>query len=277
MLARLKRFIASTTIKSSEAASLPEAPPVETSIDPVMLDAHWSGWFLTATGELMHGFKICSGERVIDVGCGEGAFAQFCAKQGADLTFVDIDPAMVAQTERLLQDTAASRLQGIVSDASPLPLTDAQFDKVVCTEVIEHVDHPAAFLQELVRVGKPGALYLLSVPDPTSEAVQKAVAPPLYFEKPYHIHQFSRETFDQLVTEAGLVIIDKRFSGFYWSIFWSFFWSCEQDLSAPQHPLLASWTNTWGLMLQTKDGARIKQALDQVMPKSQIVIARKPL
>ena len=141
---------------------------------------------------------------------------------------------------------------------------------------MEHVDSPENFLRELVRVGKPGALYLLSVPDAVSEQVQKKLAPPNHFEKPNHINVFSRQEFEKLILDSGLVIEKRAYYGFYWSIFWAFFWTCDQDLSPPWHPLLESWAKTWELMLKMRDGPRIKKALDEAMPKSQAIIARKP-
>ena len=57
-------------------------------------------------------------------------------------------------------------------------------DKIICTEVIEHVDDPMVALRELMRVGKPGALYLLSVPGQRSEELIKSVAPAYWFESP---------------------------------------------------------------------------------------------
>lgn len=244
-------------------------------LDVTMQDAQLSGW-LQESGELFSGFLVQAEDRVVDVGCGDGGFISHCANRGADVTFVDIDPDKIRETEQLLQDSPARSIHGVVSDASPLPLPQNHFDKVVCTEVMEHVDHPAAFLAELVRVGKPGALYLLSVPDIASETVQQQVAPPLYFEKPHHIHIFSREEFTQLVCDSGLIIEKQTSYGFFWSMFWAFFWTCDQDLSDPWHPLLQQWGQTWQTLLSMRDGPRIKQALDEALPKSQVIIARKP-
>lgn len=54
-------------------------------------------------------------------------------------------------------------------------------------------------MAELVRVGQPGAQYLLTVPDPVAETVQKNLAPDSYFQKPNHIRIFQRDEFEQLV------------------------------------------------------------------------------
>ncbi|WP_285258714.1 class I SAM-dependent methyltransferase [Halopseudomonas bauzanensis] len=265
--------------QSKLSAEQPDAAVASENVasanDVTILDANLSGWFLES-GELFTDFPIQPEDHVLDVGCGDGGFIGFCAGRGAEVTFVDIDEQKVKETGRRLRDSPARGTHGVVSDAAPLPLPDNHVNKVICTEVLEHVDDPVNFLAELVRVGKPGALYLLSVPDIASETVQQKVAPSLYFEKPHHIRIFSREDFLRLVGDAGLIIEKQTCYGFFWSMFWAFFWTCDQDLSAPWHPLLQQWGRTWQTLLSMRDGPRIKQALDQALPKSQVIIARKP-
>ncbi|UVE17946.1 methyltransferase domain-containing protein [Pseudomonas sp. LS44] len=252
----------------------PETAPV--AADFTFEDATLSGWFRHDSGELLEGFPIHPDDHVIDVGCGDGVFINFCASLGAEVTFADIDAEKIAAVTERLQNSKARAVHPLVSDANPLPLAAGYADKVIAMEVMEHVDAPADFLRELVRIGKPGALYLLSVPDAVSEGVQQQLAPSAHFQKPNHINIFARDEFEKLVTDAGLIIERRAYYGFYWSVWWAFFWTCNQDLSPPWHPLLENWARTWEALLTTRDGPRIKQALDQVMPKSQAIIARKP-
>ncbi|WP_263147278.1 methyltransferase domain-containing protein [Pseudomonas sp. RIT-PI-AD] len=256
------------SVAAPEAEALPD--------DPTLTDAYLSGWFHRDSGELFEGFPIQAEDSVLDIGCGDGPFAQFCAGRGAEVIFADIDAAKVAAVETLLRQSPARAVLPLVTDADPLPLPDARVNKIIAMEVLEHVDDPQRFMAELVRVAKPGALFLLTVPDPLGESVQRDLAPPAYFEKPNHIRVFGRDEFERLVLDAGLVIERRAAYGFYWSVWWFFFWACKQDLSPPWHPLLENWTRTWNTLLSLPDGPRIKRALDQAMPKSQAIIARKP-
>ncbi len=52
----------------------------------------------------------------------------------------------------------------VVGEGSALPFKAASFDGLLCTQVLEHVPDPAALLQEIARVLKPGADALLTVP-----------------------------------------------------------------------------------------------------------------
>ena len=130
----------------------------------------------------------------------------------------------------------------------------------------------------------PGALYLLACPDPRSEALQLRIAQPGYFEKPHHVRIIQHNEFARYVEDAGLVIVSRHSFGFFWSIWLALFWSSdsafedlgEKSFQLPGHPVLDNWLRTWQSLLDQPNGLKIKQALDEVIPKSQIIIARKP-
>lgn len=277
---------------------VPAAPQVElpqlVSADGVvdsricgLVDNVQSGWFRQESGELLEGFPIAPADVVLDVGCGEGGATMFAARCGAHVIFSDTD---AAQVERLVAKVAASPargLQALVCDTNPLPLPDACASRIIAMEMLEHVDDPAQVLAELVRVGQPGALYLLTVPDPVGEGLQKQLAPPSHFQKPNHIHVFERDQFAEMVTAAGLEIERRHASGFFWSVWMCLYWASEagasgadaatrDNIKPPYPPLLNQWASTWHQLISLPEGAKIKQVLDGAMPKSQAIIARKP-
>ena len=97
------------------------------------------------------------------------------------------------------------------------------------------------------------------------------------FQKPNHINIFEREQFASLVEESGLIIERKFTYGFYRAVWWFFFWaSAQPDLSPPWQPLLKQWDDTWRMLLELPQGPKIKNALDNVIGKSQVIVARKP-
>jgi SAM-dependent methyltransferase len=236
------------------------------------------GLFNKRTRELVGGFPVGPDDIVVDVGCGVGCASVFASECGATVFAVDIDPrALAAVEERMRGRRPARPFRTVLSDANPLPLPDGLASRIVAQEVLEHVDDPHQFLAELVRIGRPNALYLLSVPDPVAEAVQKKLAPEAYWRKPNHLRIFERDAFAQLVRDAGLSIEKQQPYSFFWSMWWFLFWSAERDVAAgtPATPVLAHWNKTWAALMKTPNGAKIKQALDETMPKSQVIVARK--
>jgi 2-polyprenyl-3-methyl-5-hydroxy-6-metoxy-1,4-benzoquinol methylase len=239
-------------------------------------DAVLSGWFVPQTNQMFEGLPVTKDDVVLDVGCGNGGIAGFCASQGAAIIVTDTDPEKVAAVERSLAGSSARSVQAIVSDSNPLPLSDGSASIVVSTEVLEHVDDTRRFLLELVRVGKPGARYFLTVPDPVCETLQKSLAPQSYFERPNHVRVIQRDEFATMVEAAGLIVEKRASYGFYWSLWWLMFWACDVDLTKARHPILDNWTRTWAAVMDTPRGLQVKKVLDEFMPKSQVIIARKP-
>jgi len=258
------------------------APGAEDEPSPFMLGLKdWvrSGWFNTATGEIMTGFPVTSEDIVVDVGCGDGGIASFCAQLGAHVIMADADAPRLEKARQRLAGSAARKVEAHVTTGDPLPLPDASVTRVICMEVLEHVDDPTAFVAELVRVGQPGALYLITVPGTAIEKLQQTLAPPVYFEKPNHIRIFEPDAFASLLEGAGLQIEQRSSYGFFWSIWWLLFWQSGLPFDPSReskHPLLDAWTKTWSELLKSPNGAKTKQALDDFLPKSQAIVARKP-
>jgi thiamine kinase-like enzyme len=72
------------------------------------------------------------------------------------------------------------------------------------------------------------------------------------------------------------LVIDQRLTGgFFWALWWVLFWAADQEFGAPEAPVLASWSQTWQALIQTRKGDEIRRTLDEFMPKSQVIVARK--
>lgn len=263
------------------AAVLPGSGEGFNSFDVGLENAAADGWYNKELGELAPGFPISRDDTLVDVGCGDAGMCVFCAAAGADITLIDADPGRVEEAARRLAKVGAkmgAKIRGHGADAARLPLADHSMSRVICTEVLEHVEDPGAVMAELVRIGRPGALYLLSVPGAVGEHLQAKLALPEYFQKPNHIRIFDDDAFDRLVTGAGLTIERRSSVGFYWTLWWVFFWQTGKSFTAEIHdPLLHAWANAWRELLHSPNGARTKQALDNFAPKSQVIVARKPL
>lgn len=259
-----------TSVGRSQAPQPDELPDIGNRDDRL------SGWRQEDTRQLFDGFPIVDGDIVVDVGCGDGANGHFCARHGAHVVMIDIDPAKVANAKWRCRDLPADSFEAILSDSNPIPLPDGFVTKIVSSEVIEHVDDPVQFLEELVRIGRRGAQYLLSVPDPVCEHLAKQVAHPSAFQKPNHVRIIEREEFAQMVGAAGLVIERRHSVGFYDALRSLFFWADYVDPKTNRTPLLDGWSRTWDQLLDTKHGPQIKVLLESVLPKSQVIVARKP-
>src|SRR3546814_3765563 len=93
---------------------------------------------------------VCSSDLVVvDVGCGAGVNSVFCARHGAYVYAIDREPQVIREVRARLSIEAGGTHAALVSDANPLPLEDGMATRVICTEVLQHVDDPQQVLAEL--------------------------------------------------------------------------------------------------------------------------------
>lgn len=107
------------------------------------------------------------GRRVLDIGCSEGILAVLLAREGFDVTGVDVNADAIAFAEQLLGQEAEEvrrRVRFICANIATLEPTQERFDSVLIGEVIEHVLNPAAFLEKCLRHLKPGGTCVLTTP-----------------------------------------------------------------------------------------------------------------
>jgi SAM-dependent methyltransferase len=194
----------------------------------------------------------------------------------ASVTIVDISSQALERAKELVR-SELGKVTAIESDGNPLALPEGFATRVISTEVLEHVDDPLAFTRELVRIGRVGCVYLLSVPDTVGEEIQKHVAPDFYFQKPNHIRIFQRDEFARLVEDAGLIIDRRAYYGFYWAMYWSMIWPLGVCGPDPRHLVLDNWVKTWAALLDSPAGPKVQELLNNVMPKNQVIIAHKPV
>jgi ubiquinone/menaquinone biosynthesis C-methylase UbiE len=95
--------------------------------------------------------EVMRGEprRALEVGCGQGAFAERLARAGVDVIAVD-------QSEGMVDLTRARGIDARVADVQALPFADGEFDVAVANFMLYHVPDLDRALAELARVVRPG-------------------------------------------------------------------------------------------------------------------------
>jgi len=124
---------------------------------------------------------------VLDVGCGRKPYrAQVPASRYVG---VDVDTTV----------TRALAAADVFYDGRTLPFADESFDGLLCSQVLEHVFTPEAFVQELRRVLRPGGRLVLAVPFVWDE-----------HEQPHDFARYSSFGLRALLERNGFEIVEQR-------------------------------------------------------------------
>jgi 2-polyprenyl-3-methyl-5-hydroxy-6-metoxy-1,4-benzoquinol methylase len=157
---------------------------------------------------------VSAGERVLDVGCGEGRFAAVLVDAGAKVTGIDVaaEPLRRAHVRRPELDLRQVQAEGA------WPLEDASFDVVWAGEVIEHLRDTAGWLSEVRRVLRSGGKLLLSTPDHgrlrmLGWALRMRAFDAHFDPRADHLRFYSSRTLTELLEEFGFHDVEARHAG----------------------------------------------------------------
>ena len=132
------------------------------------------------------------GARVLDVGCGAGLLSEALAREGANVTAIDLAPDLIkiAKLHRLESGVEVDyRLGSVEALAEAMP---ASFDAIACMEMLEHVPDPAAVIAACATLLKPGGRLFLSTLNRTPAAFALAIVGAEYVARmlPKGTHQY---------------------------------------------------------------------------------------
>jgi ubiquinone/menaquinone biosynthesis C-methylase UbiE len=150
--------------------------------------------------------NVQAGERVLDLGCGEGDLTAVLAGAGARTLGVDVAEAALARARRRHPELSFER----APIDGPLPLADGSFDVVWASEVIEHVADTARWLSEVRRVLAPRGRLLVTTPNHGRLAL--ALRGVEHYSEPLgdHLHLYSTRSLRALLDEFGFTQVDVR-------------------------------------------------------------------
>lgn len=127
---------------------------------------------------------VQTGQRVLDIACGNGAFARRLAALGAIVVASDFSAALLrkarARTTAEHADRIEYRLVDATDEAALLALGERQFDAAVCTMGLMDMSSIEPLFRALARLLKPGSAFVFSVMHPCFNGDSTLVAEDYY-------------------------------------------------------------------------------------------------
>lgn len=224
-----------------------------------------------------------AGHRVLDMGCGGGRHAFEMMRRGATVVALDRD---FEELEDVRATSGAMHEAGELPDGEPggpvqgdalhLPFPDGSFDRIVTSEVLEHIPDDEAAMAELVRVLRPGGRIAVTVPTWLPERVCWALSTDYHNTPGGHVRIYRRSELESRLRAAGLDVEGADHAHAFHSPYW---WvRCavgvdNDDAFATKHyhDFLV-----WELTNRPRWTRLVEGVLNPVLGKSLIVYNNKP-
>ena len=225
------------------------------------------------------------GDRLLDLGCGGGRHAVEAARRGAVVTAADLDLGEL----KAVRDTAYAMVQtgevpeGSVSaangDALRLPFPDGTFDRIIASEVMEHIPDDLGAARELMRVLRPGGTIAVTVPSYLPERVCWALSDEYHapFVEGGHVRIYTESGLRSVLRKGGLRPGAAHHAHALHSPYW---WlKCAVGPKNDDHPLVRAWHKllVWDIVEQPLVTRVAEKVLSPVLGKSLVVYATKPV
>ena len=235
---------------------------------------------LTADYDLL---GVQDGDLVLDLGCGFGRHAYEFARRGASVVAVDygfdevlgVRATFGAMSEAGEIDLALTPFGAVQGDALALPFRDATFDRVLCSEVLEHIPDDEGAMAELARVLKPGGTMAITVPRFGPELINWAVSEQYYDTPGGHVRMYRRSTLLERLGSVGLVPFNSHHAHGLHSPYW---WlKCAVGPTNDEHRLVKAYHRllVWDIVKAPWTTRAAEKILAPLIGKSFVVYLRR--
>lgn len=227
-----------------------------------------------------------AGERLLDMGAGGGRHAFECLRRGAHVTAFDLDAAelkdamavmggMMAAGE-MVPGTHPGSCNGSALD---LPFADGSFDRIIASEVLEHIGDDRRAISELARVLVPGGRIAVTVPRWFPELVNWALDDEYHAPAAVggHVRIYRESAVRMRLESAGLRVVDRHHAHGLHAPYWWLKCALGVNTSASHpvvrryHDLLVAEMTTNPLPLRLAE-----RVLQPAIGKSLVLYAVKP-
>ena len=226
------------------------------------------------------------GDRLLDLGCGFGRHAFEALRRGARVVACDM---AVPELEQVAATAFAMKEAGEIAptlsctsvngDGTKLPFADGSFDRIIASEVMEHVPDDGAALSEFIRVLRPGGTIAITVPAEFPEKICWKLSDEYYAPKSVggHVRIYAESELRQKMKDAGLLPGSSHRAHALHAPYW---WlRCAVGPRNETNVAVKAYTKflEWDIISAPPLTRLTEKALNPILGKSLVVYATKPI
>jgi SAM-dependent methyltransferase len=226
--------------------------------------------------------ELQPGDRVLDLGAGGGRHAFEAMKRGGVVTALDYSAADLKEVEATcggMLDAGEIKWTSYAgvcnANALDLPFPSGAFDRVITSEVLEHIWDDERAIREMVRVLRPGGRLAVTVPTRWPERVSWALNWRYHDTPGGHVRIYRQHELEQQLEQAGLYLRGSHHAHAFHSPYWWLknVYGLDNVSATPvrrYHDFLV-----WCIEHHDSQVARAERWLNPVLGKSLVVYGEK--
>ncbi len=224
---------------------------------------------------------IADGDRILDIGCGNGRHLAAFARRGgifvfgADRCGKDLIRSRNRMALEARMNTVQSRWALARADILDLPFDDSTFDLVVCAEVLEHIRNHRQAAAELSRVLKPGKSLVVSVPRFFPERICWTLSRTYCSTSEGHVRIYRETELLRLMAGCGFTMQGKGYAHALHTPYWWLKCLADPGRSDAWPVALYHRLLVWDMMKKPWITQRLERLLNPVLGKSVVFYLRK--
>ena len=228
-----------------------------------------------------------AGERMLDLGCGFGRHAYEAMRRGASVIACDLGFAELHQVHAVFAGMREAgelpdgvTCQSVNGDATRLPFPDDSFDRVLASEVLEHIPNDAAAFAELARVLKPGGMLAVTIPARLAEKVCWLLSDDYHAPavRGGHVRIYAKPEVHEKLRAAGLEPGVAHHAHALHAPYWWLRCAVGPNRPIADNPLVRAYHRflCWDIEKAPRSTRLADRVLNPIIGKSLVVYATKP-
>lgn len=113
---------------------------------------------------ILKNLNLSDREKILEVGCGRGFYLKILIDTlpHLDITGIDLNEKYLSVAKGFINN---NKVKLVKVDATNLPFKNKTFDRIIATEILEHIPNDQKAISEMYRVLKPDGIAMVTVPN----------------------------------------------------------------------------------------------------------------